>query len=99
MKSLMLALGLTVIAADAHAISRYNSESMSCAKVQATLRNEGAAILRYRSARSGAPLYGRYVSTASQCESGQHMERRYIPTADNPRCPVRECEHNDYTVR
>jgi hypothetical protein len=98
-KTLMLTLALTVVAADAQAISRYNSQSMSCAKVQATLRNEGAAILRYRSARSGSPLYGRYVATASQCEPGQHMERRYVPTADDARCPVQECEHNDYTAR
>lgn len=99
MKTLMLALALTLVAAEAQAISRYNSQSMTCGEVQSVLRNEGAAIMRYRSARSGAPLYGRYVSTASQCDSGQHMEWRSIPTSDNPRCQVRECEHNDYTVR
>jgi len=98
-KTLMLALALTVVAADAHAISRYNSQGMTCAQVQAKLRDEGAVILRYSSARTGVPLYGRYVYSASQCESGQHMEWRSVPTSDNPRCPVRECEHNDYTVR
>ena len=63
MKPLLLALCFSLAAAEAQAISRYNSSSMSCAEVQATVRGEGAAILRYRSTRNPSlQLYGRYVS-------------------------------------
>ncbi len=92
---MVLALACTLLASNAHAISRYKSQSMSCAEVQATLRNEGAAIMRYRSARSGMQLYGRYVYTSFYCAFGEYAEWKYIPSADNPNCPVRECEHYD----
>ena len=95
-KTVMLAVGLTVAAADAHAISRYNPQGMTCAQVQAKLREEGAVILRYNSARTGVPLYGRYVYTAHDCQVGQHTEWKHVPTRDDPHCPVRECEYNDY---
>ena len=60
MKSLLLALCLSLLAAEAQAISRYNSTSMSCDEVQARVYGEGAVILRYRSRRDPSlPLYGR----------------------------------------
>ena len=99
MKTVMLALGLTVFGADAHAISLYNPQGMTCGQVQATLRDEGAAILRYSSARTGVPLYGRYVYTAYYCEFGQHTEWKHVPTSDNPNCPVRACEYNDVNTK
>lgn len=95
MKTLMLALALTVVAADAHAISRYNIDGKSCAEVQAILRNEGAAILRYRSKRTGAQLYGRYVYTRQFCDISQYADWRYVPTADTPNCVVKQCEYYD----
>jgi hypothetical protein len=96
-KIVMLALACTLVAGNAHAISRYNSQSMSCAEVQAVLQNERTAILRYRSARTGVPLYGRYVHSGASCEVGQRAERRYVPTADDRSCPVKECIYNDNT--
>jgi hypothetical protein len=95
-RTIMLALACTLVAGNAHAISRYNSQSMSCAEVRGTLQSEGAAIMRYRSARSGLPLYGRYVYTTFYCAAGEYAERKFIPTADDPSCPVRECEHYDF---
>jgi hypothetical protein len=51
MKSMLLALCFSLFAAEAQAISRYNSTSMSCDEVRATVRSEGAVVLRYRSTR------------------------------------------------
>ena len=95
MKTMLLALAFTVIAADAHAISRYNTLGMTCGEVQAVLRNEGAAILRYRSKRTGVPLYGRYVYTSHFCDVSQYADWRYVPTADVASCPVKQCEYYD----
>ncbi len=97
MRTVLLALACMFMASHSHAISRYDIQSMSCAQVQSVLRNERAAILRYRSARSGVPLYGRYVHSGAACEMGQRAERRYVPAADNSRCEVRECIYNDNT--
>ena len=94
-KTLMLALALTLVGADAQAISRYNTEGMTCSEVQAVLRNEGAAILRYRSKRTGARLYGRYVYTSHFCDISQYADWRYVPTADVASCPVKQCEYYD----
>ena len=43
MKSMLLALCFSLVASEAEAISRYNSTSMSCAEVQARVREEGRA--------------------------------------------------------
>lgn len=94
MKTILLALGLLVIAGDAHAITRYTSTSMECAEVKQTIANDGAAIMRYRSTRgSGAQLYGRYVRNGGFCSAGERAEVSYIPTADTKQCPVRECKY------
>ena len=95
MKTMLFALGLTVVAADAHAISRYETLRMTCGEVQAVLRNEGAAILRYRSKRTGVPLYGRYVYTSFFCDISQYADWKYVPTADDPNCQVKQCEYYD----
>ena len=79
MKRLLLAVGLVFVVGDAYAITRYNSISMSCAKVQETILRDGAAIMRWRSARNGMQLYGRYVADGSFCESSTLPEWQSIP--------------------
>jgi hypothetical protein len=96
-RTLVLALACTLVAGHAHAISRYNSQSMSCAEVQAVLQNERTAILTYSSARTGVPLYGRYVYSDASCAIGQCAERKYVSTADNASCPVKECIYDEDT--
>ncbi len=96
MKSLLLAVCLSLLAAEAEAISRYNSTSMSCANIKAALRNEGAAILRYRSTRNPSlPLYGRYVSDRRYCNFDEAAETAFVPAADTRSCLVRECVQVD----
>ena len=93
MRLVLLAFALVVFTADAQAISRYTSTSMSCDRVQETIRQEGAAIMRYTSTRvAGLPLYGRYVSDGRFCKSDETTKRVSIPAADTKSCSVRECE-------
>lgn len=102
MKSVLLALCLSLVALEAQAISRYNSTNMSCAEVQARVREEGAAILRYRSTRDPSlPLYGRYVSDRRFCSLEEVTETAFVPAADRRSCPVRKCvqvETDDFFI-
>jgi hypothetical protein len=96
MKSLLLALCISLVAAEAQAISRYNSTSMSCDEVQARVYGEGAVILRYRSTRDPSlPLYGRYVSDRRYCNHDEAAETAFVPAADTRSCLVRECVQVD----
>lgn len=92
MKRIAIILPLLLVAADASAISRHNIAGMTCAKVQAVVQSEGAAILNYRSARNPAlPLYDRFVSDRSYCGPAEIANRTSVPTADRKSCPVRNC--------
>lgn len=90
-----LGLALSLLSIDAQAISRYNSQTMSCARVQAVLRSEGAAILSWRS-NTGAPLYDRYVANGGFCDSDDVTRRASVPTADNRACVVLKCFEMSY---
>lgn len=93
----MLAALFVVFAADAHAISRYTSTSMSCERVKATIRQEGAAIMRYTSTRNPSlQLYGRFVSNGRYCSWGEAAMSTSIPASDTRSCPVRECQTVDF---
>lgn len=93
MQRLVIALTILAAAGPALAIGRYNSTGMTCEAARATLRSEGAAIFRYPSTRpTGMTLYDRYVDDSARCSSDEYAERAYIPTRDNPRCPVLSCE-------
>ena len=94
MKSVLIALCLLLMSLEAHAISRYNSTSMSCGEIKATVRGEGAVILRWRG-NSGIQRYGRFVAHGGFCESGTRAETSYVPSADRKSCAVRECKYWD----
>lgn len=95
-KVLMIALAATMLAAPAHAISRYNSQGMSCGQVQAAVQREGAVILRYRSARNpGLQLYDRYVSGGRFCAVGEVAVGSSVPTRDDRSCYVLKCRSYD----
>ena len=94
MKSVLIALCLMLMSLEAHAISRYNSTSMNCGEIKATVRGEGAVILRWRG-NSGIQRYGRFVAHGGFCESGTRAETSYVPSADRRSCAVRECKYYD----
>lgn len=93
----LLALAIIGLACgEASAISRYQTMRMDCADVQAGLRREGAAILRWQSPRNPSlPLYGRYVSDRRFCEFGEVTTFASVPTRDDPSCDVRKCVRPD----
>jgi hypothetical protein len=91
MKAYAVAILLLLPATDAGAISRYMSTSMTCAAVQAKVAQEGAVILRHRSARTGILLYDRYVKNRLFCPVGQTTEWKSVPTTDRPACRVYRC--------
>ncbi|MBB6464340.1 hypothetical protein HNQ96_000187 [Aminobacter lissarensis] len=92
MKTILLAACLTLLAAEAQAVSRYVSTKMSCAQTQSVVRNQGAVILRWTSPTSGVPRYDRYVANDYFCSAGEEARRAYVPTADARSCPVYNCK-------
>lgn len=93
MKSVLIAFCLLFVSADAHAISRYNSMSMTCQKVWGVIVEEGAVLMRWRSPRNPSlPLYGRFVRNNGFCSASERVEFSYIPTKDVPSCRVLECK-------
>ena len=99
MKTVLLAVCLTLVAAEAQAISRYTTTSMSCARTQDIVRSQGAAILRWTSPTSGVPRYDRYVRNDQFCPAGQEARRAYVPTADAKSCPVYNCKQRERTFK
>ena len=100
MKAILLAASLCLVAAEAHAISRYDPTRMSCGEVQARVADEGAVILRYRSPRNpNLTLFDRYVVSNRLCPMEQTSARAYVPSADVSACPVRKCEPREFNRR
>ncbi len=84
---------LLMTAADASAISRYQTTSMSCTRVQAILQSEGAALLGYPAPDNPSlQLFDRYVRDSTFCSSAaQRAQVRSVPAADKRNCQVRRC--------
>jgi hypothetical protein len=80
----------------AAAISRYNSQSLTCEGAKDLIRQQGAVILRYQSKRvANLPLYDRYVRNSGQCDSHEFAKWTRIPTKDDPSCRLLACETLD----
>jgi hypothetical protein len=92
--AIAIAVGLALVSFEAQAISRYNSTSMSCGEIKATVRAEGAVILRWRG-NSGIQRFGRFVAHTGFCSGGERAEISYVPSADRRSCSVRECKYWD----
>lgn len=92
MRTILLAVALTMLAADAQAISRYQSTSMSCAQAQGVVEGEGAVILRWKSPTSGVLRYDRFVRDDGFCATGEEASLTTVPTADARSCPVYNCK-------
>lgn len=95
MKRAMLtaAAAMTVLlaAAPAGAVSRYDTQRMSCAKIQAALDRDSPAILRFQSKQSpSVPIYNLYVGSSEDCEALKVARTRSVPAADG-QCAVMQC--------
>lgn len=85
-------VALVIAVSPAMAISRYNSESMSCQAAQDTVQREGAVILRYPSRQvPGLELFDRYVANTAYCDPDRYAKQEYIPTSDTRHCIVLAC--------
>ena len=92
MRRLAVIVPVLMLAGEASAISRYQTTSMSCARVQAAVENDGTAILRYPAPDNPSLLlFDRYVRDRTFCSSSQRADLRSVPTADTPNCRVRKC--------
>lgn len=90
MTRMPLMLALTFAALPAQAISRHNSESMSCAAVQSLLQQEEAAIISHRG--RNASVYDRYVGSQQYCKLNEATRTVYVPTTDTKSCRVLACD-------
>lgn len=85
------AVAVTMLAGSAEAISRYNSPSLSCARIHDIIASERAAIFRFPSTHvQKLTLYDRYVSDSAYCDTQEVIERVTIPSS-NGACPVLHC--------
>lgn len=92
MKSVLLALCIVSVSFPALAINRYNVQSMSCAAVQQAVKRDGAAILRWQSARKPTlPIYDRYVRNGLYCDPNEYAKRAYVPSQNRANCMVYKC--------
>lgn len=89
--AISIAVGGLVTASsfDANAISKYNSQSLSCGTIKSRISSQGAVLLQWQS-RSGNPNYNRFVKNANYCNVGQTTALKSVP-ASNGRCSVRYC--------
>ena len=99
-KLVTTALVLIISTSSSYAISRHNSQSLSCDSVHAIIDREGAAIMRYQSRRNpGLTLFDRFVSNAAFCDTEKYPVPATIPTADTNRCEVFRCVDRSSTTR
>ena len=92
MKRTVIAALVLLVPFEAHAIVRYLVQDMTCDEVQEAIKRDGEAILYRQASASGLPLYGRYVSGAAFCKSGQKIASASVATADAKNCNVSRCE-------
>jgi hypothetical protein len=92
MRRLAIIVPMLMLAGEASAIERYQTTSMSCARVQAAVKNDGAAILRYPAPDNPSlVLFDRYVRDRTFCSSSQRADLQSVPAADTRTCRVRKC--------
>jgi hypothetical protein len=101
MRRLLVAAAFSLVAFQAQALTRYDIDNMTCAEIQAQVKTDGSAILRYRSTRNfSLPLYDTYVSGQSSCANSEVALRTGVPSTDKKYCPVYKCvESSTFVAR
>ena len=89
-KAAAVLLYLFMAGTEAQAISRYNIASMSCADIHATVRAEGAVILRWIQPPD-ILRYDRFVDNFGFCGVGEGVVPFRVPSASNGPCSVNVC--------
>ena len=84
MRSLVLALVLTAFAAEfVVAQPRTTISRMSCNEATALVKRDGEAMLAV-----GGGGTERFVADRKYCGLTEIAELRFVPTRDNPQCPI-----------
>jgi hypothetical protein len=83
MRSRLLFVPFVLLASAAHAQSRPNSLTMSCAAIGRLVQQQGTVVLG-----TGAFSYDRYVSGGNACGPAERPDPAWIPSADNQQCFV-----------
>ncbi len=94
MKMIMLTVCGLLFGAPALALDQYNTSTMRCSQVQATIQRAGQVQLRHPS--PGDPsqsLYDTYVANSSYCNA-RATRTTTVPASDTARCKVRQCKRN-----
>ncbi|MEM8749687.1 MAG: hypothetical protein AAGF28_05255 [Pseudomonadota bacterium] len=87
------ALALTMSVTAGEAVSRYDTQRMSCDRLQSALATERTAMLRFPSRRNPQLLmYDFYTDSARRCTTGGFGRMTSVPTSDRARCRVYKCE-------
>ncbi|AYO85582.1 MULTISPECIES: hypothetical protein [Methylobacterium] len=55
---------------------------MTCAEAMALVKSEGDVVI------AGGTAPERFVSGPGQCSGAEIAELRFVPTRDNPQCPI-----------
>jgi hypothetical protein len=82
---------LTLAAAEAQAVSRYTATSLSCDRIQSTIKSEGRAFFSWRSDSGNLPRYGIFISNRRLCQPDEGTQRTYVPSSDKQACLVKRC--------
>ena len=80
--SLGLASVMTVAACGA-AFALPDTRTMTCRQAQDLVNRSGAIVLS-----TGKYTYDRYISARGYCDVPYGPDLAYVPTRDNPNCPV-----------
>lgn len=92
MRPVVLAVLVCASALPASGQQRLSTTRMSCQEASELVRRQGSVELA-----TGGATSGRYVRDRSFCEITEIAELRFVPTRDNPQCPVGyRCKELDY---
>ena len=86
MRAFVLALVLGQAASAALAQPKAIIELMLCERVQALIAMHGAAVLN-----TDPDTYYRFIAHPGSCTQGDVAEPMYVPTRDDPQCPLLIC--------
>lgn len=92
MKKIILLAALGLFASNAMAMSRHNSQSMTCAEVHDEIARDGMMVLRYPSKQKpDMMMHNRAVTNSMSCVGQGSMGGTTVPTSDDPKCKVKTC--------
>lgn len=78
------ALAATVVSPTAEAAREFDTRNLSCARVNQIVQERGQVVMD-----TGPRTYQRFVANRGYCGRSEFTKVEFVPTADNPQCPVR----------